>query len=366
MKKVDIREQLNRKVDYMKKISPLFRMIILVLVLSLGLTMSVSAVTASNVVNGIIPLENLLEEAEDFDSLPPEFLRDISQYDALSVDSLTRFAEEHEVTAGYLQRFVDDYFVFKQGDTYQHIPVNQNLAKNDYDFNNLVSYGDVKDYVVDGQSMTIKGIDVSQFQGIIDWNRVANDGVEFAFIRLGYRGYQSGKLNMDKYFYRNLEGAKAAGIDVGVYFYSQAKNYSEGIAEAQYVLRALEGYELDYPVAFDIEGPPASSARTYYTSNQQFTDAAIGFCDTIAAGGYDPMVYSYAKFIAENLYLDQLTAYPMWMAMYYNEPFYPYEMDIWQYSCTGRVDGISGDVDLNMQFVLPEPTEQTAEQQAAQ
>ncbi len=349
----------------MKKPLALIRMLISVLALSMILTMPAGAVTQSNVVEGIIPLENLLEEAEDFDSLDPNFLREIQKYDSMSVQSLTALAGEYRISAAYLQRFVDDYFVFKQGDTYQHIPVNQNLPKNDLDFHNLVTSGYVKDYVVDGQSMAIKGIDVSQFQGIIDWNRVAADGVEYAFIRLGYRGYQTGKINMDKYFYRNLEGAKAAGIDVGVYFYSQARNYSEGVAEAQYVLRALEGYELDYPVAFDIEGPPNYTARTAYTSNQQFTDAAIGFCDTVAAGGYDPMVYSYAKFISEKLYLDQLSQYPMWMAMYYNEPFYPYEMDIWQYSCTGRVAGITGAVDLNMQFIQPAPAEEVAQPEAS-
>ena len=287
--------------------------------------------------------------AEDY-NVSEDFLDEIWGESKISVSEFKNYAVEYQLPAQFVQRFVSDSFVFKQGKQFQYIPVDESLPMNDYNWDYLNDYTFEKTYEVDGAIKSIKGIDVSVHQGNINWDRVRNDGVEFVFIRLGYRGYTEGKLYVDKNFHKNIQGAQAAGLKVGVYFYSQAVTVNEAVNEANLVLRELEGYDLDYPVAFDIEGAPARNARTVGMSVQRATDIVNAFCGTIKESGYTPILYTYAKYMIESLDLSQLTQYDTWMAQYYKVPFYPYQMACWQYTGTGRVDGISTHVDLNIAF----------------
>ena len=321
----------------------------------LAITMSTvsAAVTPSNVgSDGMISADAFNTEAEDFDGIDQDFLDYVSEQGSISVSELKSIAGDYSLPAKYLQRFVDDSFVIKAGSSYNYYPIDKKLAKNDYDFHNLVQLDNgFKDYVINDESQIITGVDVSQHQGDIDWESVYNDGIRFAFIRLGNRGYQTGKLSLDEKFYQNLQNARAAGIKVGVYFYSQARNYKEGVEEANFVIDALKGYKIDFPVVFDVEGAPSKTARTYGISKAQLTNACLGFCKTVAAKRYRPMIYTYTKVVATELDMTRLKKYPKWIAMYYAEPFYPYEMSIWQYTSSGYVDGIDGRVDLNMEFL---------------
>lgn len=306
----------------------------------------------SLVKDGVIKVSDLERVAEDYSSVPSDFLSAISGKSTITLDRFERYAVEYQLPGQYVQRFIDDYFIFKKGNSFEYLPVEKGVAKHSYDWDNLVHYSREKDYVVGGVSRVLKGIDVSVFQGNINWNAVKADGVDFAFIRLGYRGYTNGAIKLDTNFHQNIQGAQAAGVRVGVYFYSQAVSRSEAIEEANFCLDELSGYSLDLPVVFDLEGGANSSYRTYGMSTSTAVKMVSAFCDTIESGGYKSMYYSYAKFLAEHEgMVAQLEDYDLWMAMYYRVPFFPYNFKIWQYSSTGSVSGISGGVDMNMMFL---------------
>ena len=195
------------------------------------------------------------------------------------------------------------------------------------------------------------GIDVSKWQGSIDWEKVKHAGYDFVIIRMGYRGYgKSGELAIDEMFYRNIQGAQAAGMDVGVYFFSQAINETEALEEAEFVLAALEGYDLQLPIVYDPELIRDQPARTNDVTGEQFTKNTLVFCEAIEQAGYESMIYSNMVWEAFLFDMTQLQDYPFWYADYEATPQTPYDFEIWQYSETGKVDGISGNVDLNIMF----------------
>ena len=207
------------------------------------------------------------------------------------------------------------------------------------------------------------GIDVSSHQGSIDWQAVANAGVEFAIIRVGYRGYGTGTLEEDPMYYANMEGALAAGLDVGVYFYSQAVSTQEAREEAQFVLDRLGGYTITYPVLFDWE-QGADAARTDDVDNETLTRCAIAFCDNIETFGYRAGCYFNQSFGYDRFDLRQLDDYCFWLAEYNSYQSFLYDVALWQYSDSGNVPGIDTVVDLNLCFVdfhEPETEEVSAE-----
>ena len=235
----------------------------------------------------------------------------------------------------------------------KQIPVLWNVPAAPYNRDLFVRDGS-RMYYNDPAYTTAIGIDVSSHQKEIDWQKVADSGVEFAMIRLGYRGYGSeGTLNMDPYFQQNLIGATAAGLKIGVYFYSQAITAAEAAEEARFVLDALGGFPLTYPVVYDWETVSADGARTKGLDNTILTDCAITFCESVALAGYEPMIY-YNLPVGYNHYqLDRLTAYDKWFAQYTskNQPDMYYDYRIWQYTDSGSVPGIEGKVDMNLAFL---------------
>lgn len=194
-------------------------------------------------------------------------------------------------------------------------------------------------------------IDVSAYQGNIDWAKVADSGIEGAMIRLGFRGYGAeGSLNTDKYFSKNLKGAKAAGLKTGVYFHSEAKNVSEAEEEALYVLGILKDETLELPVAYDLEYSNSVDKRSNALNTAERTELAQAFCKKIQEAGYDPMVYyDVAASSGKTLDLSALSGIKVWVADYEHEvgPAYTGEYQMWQYSNNGSVSGIEGAVDLN-------------------
>ena len=197
----------------------------------------------------------------------------------------------------------------------------------------------------------LSGIDVSSYQGEVDWHQVAEAGVDFAIIRLGYRGYESGKLVEDKFALQNLEGAAEAGIQLGVYFFSQALNPNEAREEARFVLDMIDPYEIAMPVVFDWEHVNNESARTNGMDPYAATGCARAFLEVIDEAGYWPMMY-FNTFQAKKLfYLDQLMEYDFWLALYSDRMSFPYKVDMWQYTCTGTIPGVFGDVDVNVLFL---------------
>lgn len=246
--------------------------------------------------------------------------------------------------------YPDDVVVYSDGQ-YNFFPISEALKKHDYVYDNfLVNEENGQITYVDDTEVVLskKGIDVSKHQGKINWKKVAADGVEYAFIRVGFRGSSEGALVEDEYFEDNIEGALDNGIDVGIYFYTQALDEEEAIEEAEFVLGLIEDYDVKYPVVFDIEEPTSNSARTAYMTKEEYTAVTRAFCEKIKEAGYEPMVYGNLKTFFIMLDMEQLEDYEKWFAYYNEQVYFPYEFGIWQYSSTGNVDGIEGDVDLNV------------------
>lgn len=209
------------------------------------------------------------------------------------------------------------------------------------------------DFQYDGKYLTclagesVLGIDVSSHQQTVDWQQVADAGIRFVMLRVGYRGYESGELQADALVQENYLGAKAAGLQVGAYFFSQALSTEEALEEAEYLLSAIRDWELDMPVVYDWEYID-TEARTGNSDARTVTDCTIAFCQAVEAAGYQPMVYFNRHHAQEYLYLEELTRYPFWLALYSDRMTYPYQVDMWQYTSQGHVPGIEGDVDINL------------------
>lgn len=200
----------------------------------------------------------------------------------------------------------------------------------------------------------VYGIDVSYYQGNIDWKKVKNSGVEFVIIRVGYRGYGSaGTLVEDPKFKTYLDGAAKAGLKVGVYFYTQAITTAEAQEEAKFVLDRIKGYSLQMPVYYDIESVDYDTGRldSAGLSKAQKTALCTAFCDTIIKSGYSAGVY--ANYTWLNYYIDGAglgKKYPIWLAHYTSNTNYDQRMDMWQYSGSGTVSGISAYTDVNVWY----------------
>ncbi len=193
------------------------------------------------------------------------------------------------------------------------------------------------------------GIDVSEYQKVIDWEKVAASGIEFAMIRVGFRGSTDGALIEDARAEENFNGARAAGIGTGAYFYSQAKNTDEAVEEAKFVVRNIRGKGVTYPVAFDMEvSENDRNGKLTVTERTEITDA---FCSVIEQNGYTPMVYGNPKWLSRWIDLKYLTSYDVWLAHYTGMTDYRNRYRIWQYSCTGRIDGITTNVDMDIRIV---------------
>ena len=203
-------------------------------------------------------------------------------------------------------------------------------------------------YSKNGKVVSVKGIDVSSHQGDIDWELVKKDGVEFAFVRACYRGYGTGKLVVDTKCIENLQNAKAAGIKVGVYVFSQAVTKDEAIEEADTVLCTLDGMKLDLPIVYDVEKLPNKTARMNALSVQGRTDIAIAFLEEIKAFNYECMLYHNTEMGAMLFDMTRLEEYNKWFAAYSDEIYWPYQFEVWQYCEKGRVAGIDGYVDLDV------------------
>ena len=241
-----------------------------------------------------------------------------------------------------------DYFTFGGKKVY----IVEDLPKNTYD-NDLFQVNEQGFLTYNSDEYTCKiGIDVSRYQGTINWAQEKEVDVDFAILRLGYRGYGTGKIVLDNTFYQNLEGALENDIEVGVYFFSQAISPAEAEEEAQYCMNALKGYDITYPIVFDWEDPNGSGeVRTDELDDKVLTQCAVAFCEAVKAGGYQPMVYSNLTYFYLHFDLNELVNYPFWLAQYNATPSFYYHFDMWQYGDAGIVPGIDGKVDLNIHFI---------------
>lgn len=232
------------------------------------------------------------------------------------------------------------------------VPAHDNVSESELDAAKFIRTENGRVFYDDESVETLTGIDVSVFQGDIDWTAVAQDGIDFVMLRVGFRGYgPSGKLYEDEKFRENYEGAAAAGLKVGVYFFSQAINPAEAKSEARFVSELIADCDIAFPVAFDWEYVDDSSARTADMTSAEITPCAAAFCAEIKNAGYEPVIYFNCDHGYFNYELSEISGYHFWLAEYSDIPSFYYDYKIWQYSEKGTVAGIEGNVDLNISVV---------------
>lgn len=326
----------------MKKLVVGFMMLLIFALSGCGNSENIDANDAANtatVGDSIVEAEHLISAVE-------------TDYEASAVTEAASSEDsvEEENTPKTDPEIITLDFVDVFGEHYE-TTINPDVPKHDYTDESFIHDGYKLSYE-DANYTSRLGIDVSRHQGKINWEEVKSQGIEFAFIRVGFRGYgKAGNIKIDQRFYENIEEAQKAGIDVGVYFFSQAINEEEALEEAKFVIDSLEGYTLQLPVVYDPESILDDVARTDDVSGEQFTKNTRAFCDSIRENGYEAMIYSNMLWEAFELDLSQLKDIPVWYADYEEFPQTPYHFEFWQYTNEGRVSGIDGDMDFDIQII---------------
>lgn len=326
-------------------------LIVMILYFAISLYMKVNATREAG--SDLIITEKMYSQEELDTALQKAIVEErtkVSATDPLQI--LKGYLQEGTTVVQSLREIYPNEIVLASGGRYHFIPIREDLAKNDYAEANMsiLESGEIQ-YFVDEALASYKGIDVSKHNGEIDWQQVAADGVEFAFIRVGNRGYGSeGKLLEDTMFDANMAGALQAGVKVGVYFYTQAVNEQEMQEEIDLVLRKISPYKVECPVVIDVEKVSGADGRMNSISVEERTRLTAMFCEQIEKAGYKPMIYQNMEMGAMMLDLGQLEQYEKWFAYYNQDFYYPYAYSVWQYSDKGTVAGIKGNVDLNISF----------------
>jgi len=316
---------------------------------------------ATQIINWNEPIEDVPEPFDEYteseeetagihDDVSDDVSDDESEKSARAlIEGLKQALINGEGTMNALRGVFVDQIMVASGGNFYFFPISDKLAHHDYDEQRLrVNDDGTLDYVLDDDKKAKKGIDVSRYQGDIDWEKVAASGIDFAFLRAGFRGYGSGELQADETFLTNAMAASQQGIEIGVYFFTQAINEDEAREEARMVIDALGGNQVAYPVVLDVE--KVKGGRMNALDQEQLTDVCLAFCDEVSTAGYEPMIYGNLETFMMMLDLERLEGIRKWLAYYNNDIYFPYEFDIWQYSSSGKVDGIEGKVDMNIQM----------------
>ncbi len=241
--------------------------------------------------------------------------------------------------------------ITKEDGSTEWIMINPYLDKNEYDDTKFVNQSGILKYYEDGRPISYFGVDISKTQAYVDFIKLKKAGVNFVMIRLGARGYETGQIVLDEYFADNMKRATDAGLDVGVYFFSQAINEEEIAEEADFVLQNLEGYELKYPVAFVMEYVANDHCRVEDVSKKDKTQLAISFMDVMKLSGYHTVLYGNKEWLLKEVDLSKLKEYDIWYSGSGDLPDYPYDFTMWQYNKAGEVDGVLGTVNFNISFI---------------
>ncbi len=235
--------------------------------------------------------------------------------------------------------------------TKEWVDINSDLEKNKYNLDNFKYDKPIMTYEVDGKTASWFGVDISANQGEVDFSKLKKAGCEFVMIKVGARGYSSGNIVMDENFETNLKDAKKAGLNIGVYFCSQAVTKSEAREEAEVLLDAIESYTVKYPVVFVMENINDDMARIEALDMQERTEIAKVFLEEIEDADYTPMLYGDKEWLMTMINLEKLEKYDIWLAQDGDKPDYPYQFGMWQYDSDGSIKGVSGDVAMSISFV---------------
>ena len=276
------------------------------------------------------------------------------------LDNLKAMVENGDGMLTILQNFYPEYVIASSDGGYKFFPISESMEKNNFDLSKFTypiyneetkEWEGIATYREGEEKEAKRGIDVSTYQGNINWNKVKKSGIEFVIMRLGFRGYETGKIVLDKHFEQNIKGSLEVGLDTGVYFFTEALNEEEAIEEADFVIDNLKDYNINMPVVIDVEeSANTEKTRTKNLTANQRTKNVIAFCERIKSEGYDVMIYGNLKSFMIMMNMEELESYDKWFA-YFRYPFhFPYKIKMWQYTASEKIDGIEGKVDVNLMF----------------
>lgn len=234
--------------------------------------------------------------------------------------------------------------------TKEWVDISDDISRNDYNYDNLKYQKPVMNYYEEGKLVSKCGADISASQGDVDFAKLKKAGCDFVMIKIGARGYSSGNIVLDENYKENLKAAKKAGLDIGVYFCSQAVSRSEACEEADELLDAIAEYDVKYPVAFVMETVDNDMARIEALDTEGRTSVAKAFLDRVSEEGYTAMIYGDKEWLLTMLNQERLSEYDVWYAQDSKKPDYPYEFGMWQYDSNASVNGVSGKVTLSISF----------------
>lgn len=282
----------------------------------------------------------------DFWEMYSEEEEEVSQNEEKKEDVTEKVEEENDPATDGKHTLVE----LPDGTT-EWLLINPYLEKNEYDYSCLRNEDGIMKYIQDGKKTSYFGVDISKEQGYVDFNKLKKAGVEFVMIRVGARGYGNGQLVEDEYFQDNIKRANDAGLKLGVYFFSQAVSVEEAVEEADYVLEKIRGYEVTYPVVFDMEYVANDTARVEELDREEKTEITKAFLEHMKEAGYKTAVYGDKEWLLKKLNLTLLSDYDIWLSQSKELPDYPYRFAMWQYSTTSSIDGIAGNANLNISFI---------------
>ncbi|SKA64581.1 Lyzozyme M1 (1,4-beta-N-acetylmuramidase), GH25 family [Eubacterium uniforme] len=267
-----------------------------------------------------------------------------SENETFDETETTDYLYDEPESLGRSMTYADGSLIF------HHMHVDEAAIPIEYDLDKFIKVDGKMTY--EDEKYTYKlGVDVSKYQEKVKWDKVEKEGYEFAMIRLGYRGYTEGEIFLDEKYEYNIKAANRSGLDVGVYFFSQAITEDEAIEEANFVLEHVKDQELGMPIVYDPEIVYNDKSRTKGISKEQFTKNTLAFCNTIADAGYEVMIYANMLWEDQQLNMSEIMKYDIWYADYVGLPQTPYHFSMWQYTDKGTVDGIKGGADINIQLI---------------
>ncbi len=291
---------------------------------------------------------------EDVDQLIVSIREEATKEEHQAIlDEMQERMESGNGTVEMLRYFYPDKVVLLASNQYYFLDILEDVKKNTYVQENFSFDAEgMLHYITEsGEEPYERGIDVSKYQGKINWEKVKDSGkVDFAILRAGIRGYTEGALVEDDTLKDNLEGAKKAGIPVGIYFFTQATTNAEAVEEAEYAMELVKDYDLDYPIYVDVEEVSKDNGRSNILTSAERTDFAITFMETVKKAGYKTGIYGNLKSYMLMLDISRLEDYEKWFADYDLPIYYPYEYTTLQYTESGTIDGISEPVDMNIRF----------------
>lgn len=234
--------------------------------------------------------------------------------------------------------------------TSEWVSINPYLERNTYNYANLVYQSPLMKYYENNVRVSYAGAEITKEHEYVDYHELASAGIDFVMLRLGQRGYESGEITLDESFYENCRRATDAGLDVGVYFFSQAITKEEAVEEAEFVIASLSQNEISYPVVFYMEPVEGQIARADDLNQMQRTNIAIAFMDKIREAGYFPMLYGNKEWLIQKYSFGSLIGYDIWLSQEGDIPDFPYSFQMWRYTEHGTIQGVAGDVSLNICF----------------